>query len=216
MNDLHSSMTALLSNSGSAYGRPLGASKLIVNGTVYHNSAAKFWSALLDELIVEFPRCDGAALQCIDERPLSRDLLRPQKSFEESLDRIRPVDVARLLAETIQELELFGPPQAVRLRLYHREREFLYRELPLECLDSEVFPFLLVWLLVWAELPEALWDQTDLNGSFTAEDPQRKLCYNVSYQLQTRDISEGLLERRVNLHWSRYRTLRHRGGKAAP
>ena len=74
---------------------------------------------------------------------------------------------------------------------------------PLDCADAELLPFLLVWLLEWANVPDAFWNREKVRGDFSAEDRDRRLQYLVAFELRSRHLSEGLYERTLTLSWAR-------------
>ena len=178
-----------------------GAKWLVVHGRPHQNTAAKFWSRLFDELAMTFPASDRVVLTTTDEGPLDPDELRPEKQLEDDFDRLRGRDLRAMLQDVVTHLELLGPPQPVHASVFAAGNKLASRDLPTGCVDSSVFPYLLVWLLAWAELPHFLWNNACVEGDFCADDVQREITYSVRFVLHNRDVSEGLVERRLNIEW---------------
>jgi len=182
------------------HGAPLGAEWLVVCGVPFRNTAAKFWSRLIDEFVVAFPDCDRIVLSAPDERPLSPSLLDPTEQLEREIERLGDKDPGAALQGLIRQMELLGPPQPVRTRLLSGETEAACLDLPTECVDSSAFPFLAAWLLAWAGTPGFLWANEFVEGEFTADDVRREVTYEVCFALHNRPASEGLIERELTLH----------------
>lgn len=179
-----------------------GTKALGVNGTRYSNSAAKFWSGLLDEVCSDYPGCDALSLEFLTGIELSRDLLFPERSLQRQLDRYRgEMDLERAMRDAIAEYELYGPPGVVRLRLLAGNRVKRSCELPPDCVDADLFPHLLVWLLEWAQIPDCLWNLPEAQGEFSADDPERSLRYDLDFTLENRHVSEGLIRRELTVRF---------------
>ena len=177
----------------------LGADWLVIHREPCRNTAAKFWSRLLDELAVAYPRCDRVVLTATDDSPLDPGELRPEKQLEDDFEKLRNKDLRSMVKGLITQMELFGPPQPVRATLFAGDTEILSRELPVTCVDSSVFPYLLVWLLAWAQVPHLRWNNESVGGRFSAEDVRREITYDLLFVLRNRDLSEGLAERQLTL-----------------
>jgi hypothetical protein len=196
-------MAALLhKQSDDGAGRACGAESWLVGGALFANTAAKFWSALIDEVADGFPECDGLRVSAPDERPLDSALLHPESSLERAVRDLAGHDPAQALREAIEEACLFGPPGPVHLVASRGGKVLLEQDLPLACLDADVFPCLLVWLLQWAGVPSFLWNNEFVEGTFDAVDPRRERTCSVRFQLRSTHVSEGLFQRELGLGWS--------------
>ena len=89
--------------------------------------------------------------------------------------------------EAISELELWGPPSSVGVRIRSDDREEYAGVLPIDSIDAESWPYLLVWLLAWAVVPPSLWDLEFVHGEFAAKDAAQskfpRLLGNVAGRL---------------------------------
>jgi len=176
-----------------------GAASLFIQGMRYANAAAKFWSSIIDELREDFPECSMMELSASSPGKLSRDFLYPHRALERDLSNLFFCDLETMMKETIAELEIIGPPSSVQVRLFSGENELLVGQLPLDCVDAEIFPYLIVWPLVWANTPDDTWNSECLSGEIEAEDQTRHLVYAISFELTTRHISEGLYRRCISV-----------------
>jgi hypothetical protein len=176
-----------------------GAASLFVNGARYVNAAAKFWSSLIDELREDFPECSTIELSSSSPGKLHHDLLYPHRAMERDLNNLLFCDLETMMKETIAELEIIGPPSSVAVRLLSGKTELLAGQLPLDCVDAEIFPYLIVWPLEWANIPDNTWNTECLSGNFAAEDRKRHLEYAISLELTTQHISEGLYRRCISV-----------------
>ena len=120
---------------------------IFVSGTRFHNAAAKFWPTLIDEVGEEFPNCSLIEMSAPISGPLEQEHLFPALALERDLNALIHADFEEVMKKALAELELFGPPSSVRIRLCTDEGELLSRELPRDCIDAEILPHLLVWLL---------------------------------------------------------------------
>ena len=183
---------------------PSPATHWQVGGKRFTSSAARFWPALLDEIATDFPACAEIRLRATDDQPLHRAQLSPANSLERALERLEYEDSRAAMQEALLELDAAGPPQPISLELRSAAGDsLLCRNLPGDCVDTEIFPFLLVWLLTWAEIPADQWNREFVAGSFIARDPVRGFRYPLELELQNRHLSEGLFERRLTLHCQR-------------
>jgi len=168
---------------------------LFVEGVRYANTAAKFWPTLVDEVQEDFPDCTVIEISASLGEDLARKHLFPELAFERELKRLLTSDIHQVMQDVVAEIEILGPPAAVSVRLLCGEREILSRDLPLDCIDAEILPYVLVWLLEWARIPESCWNDETVGGSITAEDRKRHLVYDVLFTLTSRHLSEGLYRR---------------------
>ena len=176
-----------------------GCRGLLVRGRRYANSAAKFWPSLIDEVQEEHPDCTDLELVAPGEGTLGEADLHPEIGFRESLSRLLERDMVRTMRDTLAEMELLGPPGEVCIRLLAGSRELATQALPLDCVDAEIFSYLLVWPLEWAGVPAAMWNNEFVQGEFSGEDRERGLVYEVSFVLTNRHLSEGLYQRKLSV-----------------
>jgi hypothetical protein len=163
-----------------------------VGGERYSNSAAKFWPSLIDEAREEFPPSSSLELSAAVGCRLHRRHLFPQIELQEQFEWLREFDMARLVRETIAELEVLGPPSSVTLRVVDGDTELALHPLPADCIDAEIFPYIAAWPLEWAGIPATLWSNAFLSGAFDAEDRTRGLLYSIELAFASRHLSEGL------------------------
>lgn len=180
-----------------------GADWLVIDRVSYPNTAAKFWSRLVDEVMLAFPTCDCVELAGVDDRALDPRHLHPETQLARDAERLRTADLAKLLEAMLAEIKLFGPPPPVRVSICRGQTVIKQTTLPAECLDSSVFAVLLVWLLVWARIPASRWGAEFLDGEFTAEDVRREYTYAVRFELHNRQGQEGLVEHCLRFYWQR-------------
>ncbi len=190
------------SNGGAAAGE-YGAKTLHVNGFPYENTAAKFWSCLLDEVANDYPAGTQVAIAATCGGHLVADLLVPEMILQRDMRKLETEDAQEVIDDAMGVLELIGPPSGVRLRLVEGGEEAPLHEIDLPDIDAELMPFLLAWLLEWARIPDGLWNRKTVRGKFEAEDRQRHLVYKVSFELTTRLLSEELYQREVVLQFQR-------------
>jgi hypothetical protein len=172
---------------------------LFVHGVPYGNSAAKFWAGLLDEVSADHPRCSRIELSALCPGPLRAEQLHPELELERDLRLLQTQDIAAAMRRTLAMLELTGPPAPVGIRLFAGRRRLLARALPRDCVDAEIFPYLVGWLLRWACIRDERWNDEKVRGRFEAHDRVRGLRYDIALELASRHLSEGLYRRVVNL-----------------
>jgi hypothetical protein len=165
----------------------------------YANSAAKFWLSLIEEVRHDFPQCSAFEVEGSTAGLLSPEQLHPELEFERDIQRLWHASMEEMLRETMAQIELMGPPGTVRIRLLADEAELLARELPTECVDTEIFPYLVVWLLQWSGVSALGWNEAKVEGRFTAVDRVRERMYQVSLVLSNEHLCEGLFRRRLRL-----------------
>ncbi len=179
--------------------RRLGSKSLSIREMLYANSAAKFWSSLLDEVIEDVPNCDRLSLSASCPGVLSKPLLFPEQSLQRDFDRLMQRDLAQVIQETLNELELFGGPSGVMISLFEGDKEIRSQRLPSECVDSDVFVYLMAWMLEWAAIPVEEWNATLVSGKMAAADGARGLAYKADLEFRNEHLSEGLYRREVML-----------------
>ncbi len=198
-------MTRLLSSTASGESlAPVGASSWNVAGVNYDNSAVKFWSVLLDEVVEDFHGADGFTVEGACDDLLVPDMLDTARLFSEELASLEDDDeMDDTMQELTQELELIGPPPIVRASVTSGLRTVCSRELPEEVIDAELLPVFLVWPLEWAGLSEYGWNRHQVNGQFTASDSARGLTYTVRFSLDNHHVREGLFHRKLAVWFER-------------
>ncbi len=198
-------MARLLSSSVSDSAPPsVGASAWSVEGVNYDNSAVKFWSGLLDEVVEDFPGADGLTVEGPCDDLLVPDMLDPANLFLEELEALEDdEEMDETMQDLTQELELIGPPPMVRAAVMAGTRTVCSRDLPEEAIDAELLPIFLVWPLEWARLSEFGWNRSQVNGQFTACDSARGLTYEIRFALDNRHIREGLFHRTFSVNFQR-------------
>ncbi len=177
--------------------------ELVVNGVRYNNSAAKFWPTFLNEIRRRSPDTDRVVMGAHGDGPLTPRMLVPEQTLSESLERMDPsMDFHSAMQGIAAELEVAGPPAAVSLSMFHGDT-LIGTEALTEFLDSDVFPFLLVWLLEWSCFSESAWNRTYLRGAFSGDDPLNSVRYRFRFSLRNKHLSEGLYQRSLSMQWQR-------------
>tara|TARA_B100000809_G_scaffold253613_2_gene289811 strand:+ start:602 stop:1195 length:594 start_codon:yes stop_codon:yes gene_type:complete len=172
---------------------------LQIGGAFCGNSAAKFWAGFLAELARDYPNCDEAVFQCTTDRRLQPAMLDPQQGLQEGLDALAGERLEDVVREAEVELEAAGPPGAVQLQLRHAGRTILTNDLPTACMDTVIFPFLLVWILQWAGIPPKRWNDDAVHGAFRGRDPARDAGFALTLELHSAHRAEELYERKLQL-----------------
>ena len=190
---------------------------LVVKGVPYANSAAKFWASLANEIANDFPECDGVRMTGVGGGMLAPALLNPERILQANLDSLNEEEMEESFRQALAELELVGPPPLVEITLLSEGREVMRRQMPADCMDAELLPYLLVWLVEWAQISEFLWNADRTSGDFEAEDIEGRYRYQVRFALENRHLSEGLFDRRVTTRFRRENIVAgRRRGAAVP
>ena len=177
------------------------ARTLIIGGVRFTHAAARFWASLLSEVAADYPDCNALVFETMSGTVLTRDLLFPEIALQRELDRLQPtVPIEQALKEALTELEIFGPPGAVQISLLANDREIRRCQLPLDCVDADIFAYLLTWLMEWAELPESQWNNDCVEGVFPVRDPDSTVSGRVQFKFTRSHISEGLYRWRLRMH----------------
>gem|GEM_PF-666795 len=170
-----------------------------VDGEPFTNSAAKFWLSLLDEISQDYPDCTTVELEAATCGPLDPSQLHPEQEFAREAERLWGCRLQDLIRETVAQLELLGPPGPVIIRLFSGSDLRLEQILPTECVDAEIYPYLITWLLEWSRLAALHWNNPLIEGSFTATDRDSRRIYHVQVRLENQHLSEDLFRRRLRL-----------------
>lgn len=196
-------MSRLLSNNADHGAEcDFGAEALHIRGEIFRNSAAKFWSSLADEISADYPACTRLAMSGLTDARLSRETLFPGAALQADDDLFSGnIPPGEALRRAMAELELFGLPGAVRIRLFDSDREILSLDLPCDCVDADILPYLLAWLLEWSGAPDADWDAPRAAGAFAAWDSKRRVRYGFDFQMTSKHVCEGLFERAVDMRF---------------
>jgi hypothetical protein len=191
-----------------------GAPVLVVSGQLYQNTAAKFWSSLIDELAMDYSSCTSVSLATMDSVRLGRILLSPQDSLQRDFESLAKLDFAQVLRETVEELQMFGPPPAVNVQLFS-DVELMASERPhIACVDASVLAYLVVWLFDWAGIPEDDWNAPVVEGKVNAHDCYRQMGYALEFDFKNHHLSEGLFDRRISVVFRRTQSGSAHSGKA--
>jgi hypothetical protein len=113
------------------------------------------------------------------------------------MERLERNDIQEAFDDALAALEIIGPPQAVCLRLLPPSGEGQAQEMTLDYLDADILPFLLAWMLEWANVPDSIWNDPCIRGQISAADQERGLRYQVAFELRTTHLSEGLYQRGI-------------------
>jgi hypothetical protein len=199
-------MSGLLHNGKDGMGTgAYGARMLHVSGFPFENTAAKFWSCLLDEVTEEYPAGTRISLMATCGGKLAADLLVPEMILQRDMRQLESEEAQGVIDDAMGVLELIGPPSGVRLRLMAPGDSAVVRDIVIEDIDAEIMPFLLAWILEWAKVPDGMWNRKTIRGTFMAEDRARRYVYTVSFELETRLLSEDLYQREVVIQFQRGR-----------
>lgn len=182
----------------------LGANHVYIHGMRYDNTAAKFWTTLVDEVLDDYPRCEELSLEASSGGILVPDFLTPEAALQRDMDRLLKSGEKESFEEIIAAMEVIGPPSPVLLTLRAEGQALLNRPMDTECLDADILPFLIVWLLEWSHLSESSWNRDEIKGDFIAEDRERRIIYKFRFTLHNRHLSEGLFRREVTVYFTRY------------
>jgi len=188
-----------------------GAKSLLIRNEVYDNTAAKFWSSLIDEVLLDFPSCDSFSLAASGAGPLSADLLYPVDALQRDLDMAEEMSLEEAIRRAVEELTMFGPTAPVTISLFSGVTAIKTQQLPRECVDSNAFSFLLVWLMEWSAIPTSGWNNEFLSGKISATDSERKCVYEMNVALHNKHLSEGLFIRSVTMRFRRHGQKRSGG-----
>lgn len=170
---------------------------LFVNGTLFTNTAAKFWPGLVDEVFEAFPFRPAIELSAPAAERLTRRHLFPEMDMQRDIDRM--MEDGDTMEDVLAELDVMGPPAPVRLRLMRAGEPVLEQILPEDSLDAETFPCLVAWLLEWGRVPDSSWNEPRQKGVFRGDDKQRRRSYAISFSITTDHIKEGLVNRTVTV-----------------
>ncbi len=192
-------------NSGTTPGKRSSGLGIVVQGVRFVNSAAKFWPSLIDELLADYPACDAIEFAMLTDLVLERDLLFPANALQRELDRRQErKNFREAIREAMTQFDMLGPPGIVHARLLTGSRVITTLDLPLDCVDADIFPCLLVWLLEWSEIPPSIWNTPQVSGDCCARDREREINYRMHFDLHNEHLSEGLFRRALTLRYAQH------------
>lgn len=193
-----------------------GAPILVVRGRRFSNTAAKFWTTLIDELREDSSKSRMVILEAVNEGALDPALLFPELELQREMDKadFSAQELRKAWQKALADFELYGPPGAVSMRVFSDFDEMRRITLPMDCVDAEIFLYLLVWLLEWSDLPVSLWNEPKVKGAFSAIDPLRRFKYFLHFTLTHQPLQEGLFTWKLELHFGRNRIPEHRNHAA--
>ena len=181
--------------------------RLVAGVAGINKVAARFWEALIGEMLGCMPEADMAVLTAPVEGAMRTESLKPYVLDFSALEN-EERDFGELIRDIISEVEFYGPPAPVRCA-FLRESEILADGLHLaeECADAGLLPFLVGWLLVAGGVPaNALRGrQFDAEISMIMTAPGDPKEIRVSIALNIHEISEGLFEWALALDFSSFR-----------
>lgn len=180
-----------------------GADVWYITGERCSNASVKFWSALIDEILFDYPRTEYVVINAVSEAVYSRKLLLPSAVVSDGSLEGLANNPGEALRQALNEISIFGLPSPVTIRLVAGAETLLDRDLPLDCVDSEIMPFLVAWLFEWGEMPVREWNDPSSKGRFVAFDRVRGFCYKVFFIFDKTDISEGLYSFDLRLQFER-------------
>jgi hypothetical protein len=126
-------------------------------------------------------------------------MLFPSTITEADIGDLLEGDAALRMADTLAALEMYGPPPPVVIHIKEGRRTLLECALREDAVDGETFPNLVVWLLDWARIPTAQWNDNYVSGSWSGEDRRHGIKYEVGFDVLRRHVSEGLYKMAVKL-----------------
>lgn len=192
-------------NKGDASSGAYGAKALHVGGFPFLNTAAKFWTCLLDEVVEKYPPDTRVVIAGACSGQLGASLLDPEQLLQRDMRDLESDKAQQVLNDAIGVLELLGPPPGIRLSLVAADGEKILHEMVIEDIDAELMPFLLSWLLEWARVPDTQWNNKSVRGLFTGEDRNRMYSYKIMFELRNTLLGEELYDREVSLRCERTR-----------
>ena len=171
---------------------------------MYANTAARYWSTVLSSIGQGYPDCRTIRLRGMSEQSLEPGILDPLGTLSSELFEVREHDANAALAETVDQLNLVGPPEAVRMELLdHHGASLSDTPDPDSALDSETFSYITCWLYEWTRLPPEKWQEPELSGYVMAEDLAANVVYHLEYINRRRHVSEGLFEQQLDVSFHR-------------
>ncbi|MDD5483702.1 MAG: hypothetical protein PHP98_08645 [Kiritimatiellae bacterium] len=187
------------------FSRHFGATMLVIRGRRFTNTAAKFWSNLIDELCEDYTESRLITLEAAHDGALGPALLFPELELQREMDRtdFSAEGLRKAWRKALDDFEIYGPPGAVYLAVFSDFGETRRITLPMDCVDAEIFLYLLAWLLEWSDLPSGLWNEPQVKGAFSGIDPLRRFKYFLYFKIEHRPLKEGLFKWKLELHFGR-------------
>ena len=165
---------------------------LIIGGVPYRHSAAKFWARLVDEALAVAPDCTRIELSVLTAERYDPIRLDPLAELQRDARELAAANLHDVIRDCVAQLNLYGPPPLVHVRVLADSTERMRTELPADCADAETFIYLASWLLEWARLPRDTWQNPLLDGQFVARDKRRRRVYHVRFDSRRDPVREGL------------------------
>ena len=172
---------------------------LTISGVDEPNTAARFWCARVDEVSVDFPECVEIELSAPTSGTIDGEFLHPERELERALQQLEQEDFRESIRDILAEMELFGPPAPVMIAIREENAEILSKGLPIDCVDADVFPYLVAWLLEWSHVAVEDWNNEMVKGSFDLLDEKGNFAYDVELTITREHLSEGLYRHMVLL-----------------
>lgn len=149
-----------------------------------------------------FPDYSRIELTSITSESIDPMRLDPQRELEHDIQDLLDKDLEQVISQTITELEMFGSPPPVQIRVMETSLECYSSQLPPDSVDAETLTYLIAWLLEWGRVPHDTWNCDELDSQFVARDPDRGVAYHIAFNITCRHLSEGLYRRTVDLRTS--------------
>jgi len=146
-----------------------------------------------------FPGYSRIELTSVTSESIDPMRLDPQRELENDMQDLLDKDLEQVISQTITELEMFGAPPPVQIRVMETSLERYSGQLPPDSVDAETLTYLIAWLLEWGRVPHDVWNRDELDAQFVARDSDRGVAYHIAFNINCRHLSEGLYRRTVDL-----------------
>ncbi len=171
---------------------PRPCNVFVVGNKAHTHSAARFWPRLVDESLQVFPLLTHIQLTTLTSERISPTRLDPQKELTSDVEELLHSDLESVIQNTMEELEMLGPPGPVTVGLMQGPDEIHSGALALESVDAETMIYLTAWLLEWSDIPHEIWHRDDIDGQFVGRVRPGETAYLMSFEFRNRHLSEGL------------------------
>jgi len=97
---------------------------------------------------------------------LIRSFFFPEIELESDLNQgdLSLAGISEAWQEALADLELYGLPGSVGMCIHYHSGSPVRLTLPMDCVDAEIFLYLLSWLVEWSELPLSSWNEPEIKG----------------------------------------------------
>lgn len=170
-----------------------------VNGVAVSNSASKFWLLLLREVDVNFTGWDSMTISAPVSNALTPAYLDPAVELQKMLDDMSEKDARQVMADTVGEMELLGPPAPAKISVMRGGKEVFGRCLAEDFVDAEIFLYLAAWIYEWSGMPASSWGSDQVRGPNRIKISNSAYQYSFSAEAERAHISEGLYEHALTL-----------------